>query len=319
VFGVREARRAAESIAGRVAHGRVESKQTFGDAFKEYVAKQKRRNSAKWVENVEGIGRNHLAQWMDWRLDKLVKSPKLVREWHTELSKTVESAANHAGRLLRAVYNNAAREDTSLPRDRHPCTSIEWNEELPREIGITDWSKWARAWRRVENPVRKAYHLFALLTGCRPGELARIRWDGFNAKARTFTIKKTKNKLNLTIPLSRPLCWALMLARDARKDDDDSPFVFTARKPTCHIVKFDSDGLPWYGNHLRHTYISMCVGFRIDAQDQRLLTVHKPRGVHERYFVRMIIAAMPGLKADQKRLSAALVRQLGITRDDLRA
>jgi hypothetical protein len=62
------------------------SKLRFDEAFDEYLAKLKRTRSPKWAEIVEGIGRNHLSHWKGWRLDRLAKSPKIVREWHAKLA-----------------------------------------------------------------------------------------------------------------------------------------------------------------------------------------------------------------------------------------
>ncbi|MGD0075345.1 MAG: hypothetical protein ABSD31_13550 [Candidatus Binataceae bacterium] len=205
VFGVKEARREAEKIAGRLASVGPESKQRLDEAFAEHVARLRRTRSPKWAEIVQGIGRNHiLPKFGRWRLDKLARSPRVIREWHQALTRDAGPvAANHAAKVLRAAYMGAAREDTSLPRDRHPCTSVEYNVEEPRQVGITDWRGWRKAWDKIPNPTRKAYHLFALLCGARPGEAARVRWDGLNAKRRTLTIKKSKSGLDVTIPSSR--------------------------------------------------------------------------------------------------------------------
>jgi integrase len=138
-------------------------------------------------------------------------------------------SANHCARIIRAAYLREAKENTSLPRDRHPCTSIEWNSEEPREVGISNWKEWRTAWGRINNPTRKAYHLFALLTGCRPGEAARVEWKGLSAKTRTLTIKKSKSGLDMTIPLSLPILRVLRMARTAQKDAP-SNYVFPARR-----------------------------------------------------------------------------------------
>lgn len=211
-FGVTHARKEAARIAGRVASGRVESKLRFDQAFDEYLAKLKRTRSPKWAEIVEGIGRNHLSCWKGWRLDRLAKSPKIVREWHAKLAHDVgPAAADHAARILRATYRYAASEDTSLPRDRHPCTSVEFHEYVPRQFAIVDWHAWREQWSAIENETRKAYHLFALLSGCRPGEAARLRSDALNVKRRELTVKKSKSGLDVTIPLSVPLCRVLRM------------------------------------------------------------------------------------------------------------
>jgi integrase len=211
----------------------------------------------------------------------------------------------------------AARTDTSLPRDRPPTTAVEWNEELPREVGIDDWRAWRAAWDKIENPTRKAYHLFALLTGARPGEAARLRVDALDAKRRTLTIKKSKTGINVTIPLSVGIVQVLRMARRAR-GDDPSPYVFPARGPKGHPIRFDKDGLPEYANVLRHTYISIAASLGIDELTQTMLTTHAPRGVHQRYFVRMILSSGPAMRAAQAKISRKTLDLLHIKSRDLR-
>ncbi len=256
---VKEARRLCIIQLGQLAAGVFEPGKRqatkFGDALDKYIAYLRAKSpTSRWPMLVEGYARNHLRpRWGDTRLIDMARNPDDVAEWHRDLTKRKGPvAANHCARLIRAVYMRAARGNVSLPRDRHPCTTVDFNVEHSREIGITDWRAWRRAWDKIENPTRKAYHLFALLTGCRPGEAARVRWDGLDAKRRTLTIKKSKAGLDVTIPLSLPLCRVLRMARDAQ--DDKGVYIFPARGSRGHIVRFDSDDLPVYANSLRHTY-----------------------------------------------------------------
>jgi integrase len=216
-------------------------------------------------------------------------------------------AANHAAKTLRAAYMGAAREDTSLPRDRHPCTSVEYNVEEARQVGITDWKAWRKAWDKIPNPTRRAYHLFALLSGVRPGEGARVRWDGLSAKRRTLTIKKSKSGLDVTIPLSLPLCRVLRSLPRPRRG-----YVFPARGPKGHIVRFDSDGLPVYANGLRHTYTSIAAAVGVDQLTIDMLTTHQPRGMSQKYFLHMIVVSGPAMRKAQARISAEIIKRAGI-------
>ena len=84
----------------------------------------------------------------DKALRWLVDNPK---EAHDEHQRATEargpSSANHAFRLLRTIYLNAAKLDVSLPRDRHPCSAVKWNQEKPRKdaaIPAADMPEWKR-------------------------------------------------------------------------------------------------------------------------------------------------------------------------------
>lgn len=60
-----------------------------------------------------------------------------------------------------------------------------------------------------ENPVMQALVSFAIETGMRQGEVARMRWDHVNAKARTLQIPQTKTDVPRNIPLSAKALQAL--------------------------------------------------------------------------------------------------------------
>ena len=315
---VREARRQCFIILGQLAAGVFEPGKRqatkFGDALDKYIAYLKSKSpTSRWPVIVEGYARNHLRpRWGDTRLIDMARSPDDVAEWHRDLTASKGPvAANHCARLIRAVYMRAARGNVSLPRDRHPCTTVDFNVEHSREIGITDWRAWSAAWRKIENPTRKAYHLFSLLSGCRPGEAARVRWDGLDAKRRTLTIKKSKAGLDVTIPLSLPLCRVLRMARDANGEPRD--YIFPARGPKGHIVRFDSDDLSVYANSLRHTYTSLAAALGIDELTIDMLTTHVPRGVSQKYFVKMIVNSGPAMRQAQARISAEIMKKAGLS------
>jgi integrase len=49
-------------------------------------------------------------------------------------------------------------------------------------LDFPDFGAWRRAWDKIENPIHKGYHLAALLTGCRPTELAMLRESDIDSK-----------------------------------------------------------------------------------------------------------------------------------------
>jgi hypothetical protein len=52
--------------------------------------------------------------------------------------------ANDVMKLISAIYNYAGRFDVRLPRDRHPCSAVEWNHEHQREGAVKVTSAIAR-------------------------------------------------------------------------------------------------------------------------------------------------------------------------------
>jgi integrase len=77
-----------------------------------------------------------------------------------------------------------------------------------------------------------------LLSGARPGELARLRWG--DLERRSFIILGAKAENDIHMPMSAAIAWAFSVARAHRIEGNDH--VFPGRAGG-HIVKFDADHL----------------------------------------------------------------------------
>jgi hypothetical protein len=81
-------------------------------------------------------------------------------------------------RTLRAVYNYAKlKVDRSLPQT-DVTMLVEWNAEKRRNtgMGLGRLGAWGRQLATLENPVRREFHLFCLLSGSRPDALSKSEW-----------------------------------------------------------------------------------------------------------------------------------------------
>jgi hypothetical protein len=175
-MNVDTARNEALQIAGRIAAGRREPGKReatkFSDAFAAYIEHLKRQSERRgklplWAINVEKLGHVLLPEFGKWSLAEMSNSPAAIHGWHRKLSENTPISANRCAELIRAVYRRAARLDRSLP-PHNPASAVEYNSELPRQTGIVDFPAWAAAWRLIENPTRRAFHLLNLLTGGSP-------------------------------------------------------------------------------------------------------------------------------------------------------
>jgi integrase len=288
----------------------------FKDALDEYLkhleAKAANRGKpARWKHNVEQLAKTLLLpEWGKWPLADMSNSPEAVRDWHREISKSAGPvSANRAAAVMRACYRHASKLNRSLP-PALPTSAVAFNQETPRETGLefSDYPKWAAAWRKIENPVRRAFQLTSILTGGRPGELARLKWADVHPRTRSFVIRKSKSGIDIAIPMSTPIAKALRMARDAGREWN-SEYVFPARD-NGHIVKFDCDGLPAWG--LRHSYRNVAADLEIDEPQTRLLRGHSLRGVSEKYISRLVLRSGGGLRAGQRRISQRIVELLKI-------
>jgi len=114
---------------------------TLGRAWASYQARP-------WTRKLyTGVYRRHLEQWAELTLRSLVMAPIMAHDKHKEITHHGPSAADHAMKLLRAIYHHAARFDVGLPRDRNPCGAVEWHRDRKREgrvVPANMMSHWKR-------------------------------------------------------------------------------------------------------------------------------------------------------------------------------
>jgi integrase len=160
----------------------------------------------------------------------LAMTPAIAHDEHKRITeRSGPFAANDAMKLMSAIYNYAARFDVRLPRDRHPCSAVEWNLEHGRE-GAAIPPEMMRQWKRqleamrFRSPVHAAFHMLCLRLGARPGELARSKWRDVDWKRQVLTMPLTK-RFSYEIPLTpqalgelRKLCSLPIINRETTED-----------------------------------------------------------------------------------------------------
>jgi integrase len=284
-LSVTDARKAANEILvaarqGRDVIGEQRAKHRAGltlvDAYNEYSTALKRRgvsentlihNAATW-KRVSRYGNRELA----------LITKRDVRAWHTEWGKSGPSAANHAGRLLRTVYNYAARFADHLPAN--PCTAIEWfpERELRRVIAAEDVSAWWSKVEAIENPVRRAYWKVILFTGLRKSDAASMRWSEVDERGIHRPNPKGGRTRAFTLPMTSELKAILTEARIAATlVDPKSDWVFPAASRTGHLMEATEKTFPDVKPHaLRRTYATACIEAGIDPYTVKMLLNHTP-------------------------------------------
>jgi integrase len=316
-MGMREARDEAKKIAGRNAAGRISpgrrKAKKVGEAMAEYIAYLKSKAEEKgkpaaWARSVESIARHHILPAFEKdTLAQLSASPDVVMEWHKKISEAGNRKviANQAAKILRAMYRRAARLDRTLPSDL-PTSAVELNPESrsQRALQFGDFPQWFAAWSKIKSPIRRAFHCVNLLTGARPGELARLTWSDIDG--RSFTIRGAKAQNDIVVPMSAAIAWAFKLARAHRVDGN--PYVFPAR--SGHIMKFDLDGLPVWGMSLRRTWRTVAADAGVDELLAHFLLGHIPTGISRGYVAKLALASGQGMRNAQRKVSLRILRLL---------
>jgi integrase len=216
------------------------------------------------------------------------------------------------------LSNHARKTNRSLPSD-NPADAIDWNEEKRRDtgMGISDLKGWFLELAGLDNPVRREFHLFTLLSGSRPAALQEIRPDLIDFRRRTLHISTPNGgkKRAFDIPLSRQMVLCLIRAIRFGKEMHPSQaqeWIFPADSASGHIAetKEDRDELSKWGNDLRQTFRTIATAAGVSEIDAKLLMNHAMPGVNAGYITRHKLLH-DHLRRQQQLISSAVFAALG--------
>jgi site-specific recombinase XerD len=236
----RDARAIAKTYLGEISQGRhpkpppiVEAPMTVEPAPTEITLREawERYRDAHLIRKgrseatIAGYG-DHVEKifkaWLDTPLRELGEDPGMVAKRHDQITKqNGPYRANGSMRTLRAIYTHARKTHRALPVD-NPVDAVDWNKEERRNtaMGASDLSGWFTELAKLDNPIRREFHLLVLLTGSRPTAMKSLRPEDFDCKRRVLHIAKPKggSKRAFDIPLSRQMIRAIIrVMRHGRK------------------------------------------------------------------------------------------------------
>jgi integrase len=229
------------------------------------------------------------------RLSKLADDPGLVVTRHEKLTEENGSyIANGCMRTLRAIYNHASKTARALPAG-NPVAAVDWNPERRREtaLGLGDLNGWFSELAALDNPVRREFHLFLLLSGHRPDAIKKARMEHVNFRSRVLHVPRPKGGEGkaFDIPLSRSMIRCLLrVIRIGRvlHFDQAREWLFPAQSTSGHLVedKEKRDELSKWGNDLRQTFRTIAQATGVPELDVHLLMNHSIPGVNAGYITR---------------------------------
>ena len=249
------------------------------------------RTVASYSDHVDRL----FVKWADKPLRHLAEQPSRVAELHDEISaRNGPFIANGSMRTLRAIYNHALKTHMELP-PRNPVMAVDWNRERRRDtaLGVEDLPAWFAQLARLENPIRREFHLFTLLSGGRSTATKMIRVEHIDWRHRSLHIPNPKGgpERAFDIPLSREMIRCLVRAiRLSRKlaGGDGPIWVFSAVSEAGHLVEQQEDRsvLSKWGNDLRQSFRTLGQAAGVSEFDARLLMNHAIQGVNAGYITR---------------------------------
>ncbi|MEN6427194.1 MAG: tyrosine-type recombinase/integrase [Phycisphaerales bacterium] len=315
--------KAAAMIAAKDQPQQRKADVTLGAAWAAYETYLRDKGrSPRTIAGGQDIVTRLLGHWQDVPLILLAENPDDVEERYERIKrKHGVASARAAMACLRAVYNRAARK---LPALRVAGNPVSFTLETPKPRGDKALSSeelpaWYAQATRLPNPVRQAYHLFALLSSMRRTALAEAQWSHLDVKRRILHVPQPKGGTAraFDLPLSRRLLWVLAKARRAgRLLSPGSPWIFPSvdHRPKAHAASGhleeckEKSGLAT-GHALRHTWAAMArLAGCSDYAAHRIMN-HKMSGVHDNYGSRDA-AVWPLLVAEQEKVSAFIWKVL---------
>ena len=159
-----------------------------------YAHLVRKNRSERTIESYRDHVERIFIDWLDSPLQELGSDPAKVVTKHDDITKeNGPYIANGSMRTLRAIYNHARKVNKSLPAD-NPVNAIDWNGEKRRDTGMgtSDLKGWFAELAALNNPVRREFHLFTLLSGSRPTALQEIKPSHINFGRRMMHIPKPK-------------------------------------------------------------------------------------------------------------------------------
>lgn len=307
-LGLREAKQLAKSYLVDISRGKhpkeeeksgkaIGSSVTLNQGWHRYreLHMERKGRAERTIVSYRDHVERLMKDWLETPLATLADDPATVADMHNRISKeNGPVVANQAMRTLRAIYNHARKRDRSLP-GYNPTDAVDWNPERRRNtaMGLPDLPAWFIQLEKIENPVRREFHLFNLLSGSRPAALRSARLEHLDLRRRVLHLPNPKGgaKRAFDLPLSRQMIRCLIRAIRAGRvmypvqsmqwifpSDSNSGYMREQKEPRKRLAK--------WGNDLRQTYRTVAVAAGVSEIDCRLLMNHAIEGVNAGYITR---------------------------------
>ncbi len=187
-------------------------------------------------------------------------------------------------------------------------------------MGPRELPDWFRQLDALDNPIRREFHLFTLLSGSRPGALSAARIEHLDLRRRVLHIPRPKGGRSraFDIPLSRAMIRSIVRAiragRILHPKAAEDGWLFPAASESGHIAeqKEDRAVLGKYANDLRQSYRTLAQAAGVAEIDAHLLMNHALPGVNAGYLTKGKL--LSHLRQQQERISAFILQAVGKTK-----
>lgn len=266
---------------------------TLEQALTDYLSARKTLKP-RTVADYQSSINCYMADWKNKPLSEITKD--MVAKRHTKIGERSKAQANLTMRYLRAIFNFAAAQyenrkgEPLIPDNpvRRLSQTRAWYRIERRQsvIKTHELAAWYAAVMNIKNDATgrnretiRDYLLLVQFTGLRKEEAACLAWANVDLRAKTLTVKDTKNHLDHTLPLSDFLFD--MLQR--RKVEAVNEYVFPGANGVGRIVEqrkqmvkvTEESGVQFIIHDLRRTFITIAESLDISSYALKRLLNHK--------------------------------------------
>lgn len=292
---------------------------TLSTAFSDYLAA--RSNLKESTAKVYTYVFN--SRFRDWLATPIVEiTSDMVQARHKEISLRHPADANHAMRVLRAIFhfasekyqNHIGQPLVQTNPVRRLSAVAAWNEIERRKTVIKahQLKDWYSAVSGLKHGASRDYLLLILFTGMRKNEAARLMWKDVDMRDETILVRDPKNGEDLLLPMSNFL-------RDLMKNRwqmRTNEYVF----PGKNNIGFQTDyrhalelvvsetGKSFMLHDLRRTFASIAYQLCTQYEVKRLLNHKDSADVTSGY----IVSDVEQLRAPMQRVTDAILGHAGV-------
>ncbi len=282
-----DARDVARGLLTQIAKdGAPKPRKTFGDVAELWIDDVAKARNASWRNQERQLALHVLPHWRDRQIDSLTRGE--VRDLIDGIDG--EAAPIRVLALVKTVMRYALYRDylEVSPADAIPPPGA----YVPRDhyLSMPDLARVYRATELLGYP-NAGFVKLLILTGQRRMEVASMRWDDVDLKAKTWVIpgENSKNDRSQLVPLATQA--ANLLGEQPRI----GPFVWTTDGET-HIRGFSKAKTrldtflakpplaPWRFHDLRRSVATHCVRLGVSEEVVERLLNHTPKGVTARVY-----------------------------------
>ncbi|WP_292993183.1 integrase family protein [Nitrosomonas sp.] len=334
---VEQARKEAHKLLGHIAVGRNPSAEkkykalqgtTLEQAFSDFITVRKNLK-ARTLYDYQRVMKVVFADWQNKAMLDISKD--MIAKRHSKIGvERGEAYANLSMRFLRALFNFAIAqyEDGSghailreNPVMRLTQTRawyrVDRRQTVIKPHQLAPWYQAVMSLKQDKITNQSAlvadYLLFLLFTGLRRQEAATLKWSDIDLDDRSFTLRDTKNREPLTLPLTDFISGLL----ESRKAAIDSDYVFAGDGKAGYLIEprrqvqkvTELSGVSFTLHDLRRTFITVAESIDISAYALKRLVNHKmTNDVTAGY----IVSDVERLRKPMEQISARLLHYFSI-------